>query len=110
LTGRSPRVEIPTVEAVHALASVAAEHTKVWWRELQILLVAHSGLCWASTSLHRQPARCRRLPHQRRPPDRRHAICGGLRAMYETDPRSGLRHAGVGRRQSQRVLATPPNL
>jgi hypothetical protein len=51
LTGRSPRVEIPTVEAVHALASVAAEHTKVWWRELQILLVAYSGLCWASTSL-----------------------------------------------------------
>src|ERR671910_30823 len=29
-----------TFEAVHADASVAAERTKVWWRELQVLLVA----------------------------------------------------------------------
>jgi hypothetical protein len=29
-------VEIPTVEAAHALASVAAEQTKVSWCELQL--------------------------------------------------------------------------
>jgi hypothetical protein len=40
-----------TFEAVHADASVAAERTKVWWRELQVQLVAGSGLCWASASL-----------------------------------------------------------
>jgi hypothetical protein len=40
-----------TFEAVHADASVAAERTKEWWRELQVQLVAGSGLCWASASL-----------------------------------------------------------
>lgn len=38
--------EIPTTAAVHALAEEAARRTGVWWRELQILLVAYSGLRW----------------------------------------------------------------
>jgi integrase len=38
--------EIPTTAAVHALARATAEHTGVWWRELEILLVAYSGLRW----------------------------------------------------------------
>ena len=38
--------EIPTARAVHALARAAAELTHVWWRELEILLVAYSGLRW----------------------------------------------------------------
>jgi hypothetical protein len=39
LPGAVTQVEIPSVEAVHVLASVAAGQTKVWWRELQIMLV-----------------------------------------------------------------------
>jgi integrase len=38
--------DIPTAAAVHALAAAAAEHMGVWWRELEILLVAYSGLRW----------------------------------------------------------------
>ncbi len=38
--------EIPTGRAVHALARAAAEISHVWWRELEILLVAYSGLRW----------------------------------------------------------------
>jgi integrase len=38
--------EIPTAAAVHALARATAERSGVWWRELQVLLVAYSGLRW----------------------------------------------------------------
>lgn len=38
--------DIPTAAAVHALAAAAAERTRVWWRELEILLAAYSGLRW----------------------------------------------------------------
>lgn len=38
--------EIPTTAAVHALAVETARRSGVWWRELQILLVAYSGLRW----------------------------------------------------------------
>jgi integrase len=38
--------EIPTVAAVHELAAATAALTGVWWRELQILLVAYSGMRW----------------------------------------------------------------
>lgn len=38
--------EIPTAQAVHALARAAADRTHLWWRELEILLVAYSGLRW----------------------------------------------------------------
>jgi integrase len=39
--------EIPTVEAVHRLAAATAQRGRqVWWRELEILLVAYSGLRW----------------------------------------------------------------
>lgn len=37
--------DIPTATAVHALASAAARRG-VWWRELEVLLVAYSGLRW----------------------------------------------------------------
>ncbi|HMK62172.1 MAG TPA: tyrosine-type recombinase/integrase [Acidimicrobiales bacterium] len=38
--------DIPTAEAVAALAKAAADLQGVWWRELEILLVAYSGLRW----------------------------------------------------------------
>ena len=38
--------EIPTVDALHSLARCTAERTGDWWRELQLLLVAYSGLRW----------------------------------------------------------------
>jgi integrase len=39
--------EIPTAAMVHALAAAAAHRRRpVWWRELEILLVAYSGLRW----------------------------------------------------------------
>lgn len=45
--------EIPTTEAVHALAHAVAEASGshrgapgVWWRELEVLLVAYSGMRW----------------------------------------------------------------
>jgi integrase len=39
--------EIPTTQAVHALAAATAHRRRpVWWRELEILLVAYSGLRW----------------------------------------------------------------
>ena len=42
--------EIPTVDALHALALRTAERTGHWWRELQLLLVAYSGLRWGEHS------------------------------------------------------------
>ena len=38
--------EIPTTAAVHALAGATARRSGVWWRELEILLVAYSGMRW----------------------------------------------------------------
>ena len=38
--------EIPTVAAVHGRAAAPAALTGVWWRELQILVVAYSGMRW----------------------------------------------------------------
>lgn len=38
--------EIPTTTAVHALARAAGEQCDEWWRELQLLLVAYSGMRW----------------------------------------------------------------
>src|SRR5205823_12586531 len=36
----------PTTEAVHALAKECGERSQVWWRELEILLVAYCGMRW----------------------------------------------------------------
>ena len=38
--------DIPTSTAVAALAAATAERSGVWWRELQVLVVAYSGLRW----------------------------------------------------------------
>lgn len=38
--------EVPTVDALHALARRTAERSGLWWRELQLLLVAYSGMRW----------------------------------------------------------------
>lgn len=38
--------EIPTVAAVRSLAAAAGELTETWWRELELLLVAWSGMRW----------------------------------------------------------------
>lgn len=63
--------EIPTTEAVHALARAAASASGphrgapgVWWRELEILLVAYSGLRWgehAALRAHRVNPQARRI-------------------------------------------------
>ncbi|MGH9282350.1 MAG: tyrosine-type recombinase/integrase [Acidimicrobiales bacterium] len=56
--------DIPTAAAVHALARAAAGHTGVWWRELEILLVAYSGLRWgehAALTVDRLDAARRRI-------------------------------------------------
>ena len=37
---------IPTTDAVHALARECGERSRLWWRELEVLLVAYSGLRW----------------------------------------------------------------
>jgi integrase len=56
--------EIPTTAAVHALAAATARRGRqLWWRELEILLVAYSGLRWgehvALTADRIDPARRR---------------------------------------------------
>jgi hypothetical protein len=38
--------DIPTSSAVAALAAATAQRSGVWWRELQVLAVAYSGLRW----------------------------------------------------------------
>ncbi|MHB8463379.1 MAG: tyrosine-type recombinase/integrase [Acidimicrobiales bacterium] len=40
------QAEIPTTDMVHALGRATAEHQGVWWRELEILFVAYTGLRW----------------------------------------------------------------
>src|SRR5205807_4335288 len=36
----------PGTEAVHVLAKECGTRSRVWWRELEVLLVAYSGLRW----------------------------------------------------------------
>ncbi|MDQ3757623.1 MAG: tyrosine-type recombinase/integrase [Actinomycetota bacterium] len=38
--------DIPPHEHVHAIACAAAARTGVWWRELELLLTAYSGVRW----------------------------------------------------------------
>ncbi len=38
--------DIPTATGVHQLATAADAQRGVWWRELEVLLVAYSGLRW----------------------------------------------------------------
>ncbi len=38
--------EIPATEAMHRLARECAERSRVWWRELEVLLTAYSGFRW----------------------------------------------------------------
>ena len=67
--------DIPTAGAVHALAAVAGE--RVWWRELQVLAVAYSGLRWgemaALTADRVDPVR-RRIVVDRQVVEGRHGL------------------------------------
>jgi integrase len=69
--------DIPTAEAVHAVARMAAERSRVWWRELELLLVAYSGLRWgehaALTADRVNPAR-RTILVDRQIIETRHAV------------------------------------
>jgi integrase len=38
--------EIPTAAGVHGLAAECGTRAQVWWRELEVLLVAYTGLRW----------------------------------------------------------------
>ena len=69
--------DISTAGAVAALAAAAGERSGVWWRELQPLLVAYSGLRWgemaALTADRVDPAR-RRITVDRQVIETRHAL------------------------------------
>lgn len=57
--------EIPTTQAVHALGHVAAELTQLWWRELEILLVAYAGMRWGEHGRAQgRPDRARAAAHR----------------------------------------------
>lgn len=69
--------EISTTEAVHALASACAERSGVWWRELEILLVAYSGMRWGehvALSADRVDAERRRITLDRQVIETRSAL------------------------------------
>ena len=69
--------EIPTASAVHALAQAAAEITGVWWRELEVLLVAYSGLRWgehAALTADRIEAPLRSITVDRQVLETRHGL------------------------------------
>jgi integrase len=69
--------EIPSASDVHALARAAAELTGVWWRELEVLLVAYSGLRWgerAALTADRIEAPLRRITVDRQVLETRHGL------------------------------------
>ncbi len=70
--------EIPTAAAVQALARAAAEQGPgVWWRELEVLLVAYSGLRWgehAALTADRVDVGLRRIVVDRQIIETRHAV------------------------------------
>lgn len=73
--------EIPTVDALHALALRTAERTGHWWRELQLLLVAYSGLRWgehAALIPEQFDLERRRLSVNRQSIDSRHGLVQSL--------------------------------
>jgi integrase len=79
--------EIPTAAKVHALARVTAERTGVWWRELQLLLVAYSGLRWGEHAA----LTCEQVdPNRRRIRVDRQVIEGGS-GLVETLPKGRRR-------------------
>ena len=71
------QAEIPTAAAVHALAAAAGQRSGLWWRELQPLVVAYSGLRWgemaALTADRVDPTR-RRIMVDRQVIETRHAL------------------------------------
>jgi integrase len=69
------QADIPTAAAVHALAAAAGE--RVWWRELQVLVVAYSGLRWgemAALTADRVDAARRRILVDRQVVESRHGL------------------------------------
>ncbi len=74
------QADIPTAGAVHALAAAAAQRSGVWWRELQVLVVAYSGLRWgemaALTADRVEPTR-RRIVVDRQVVETRHQLSLG---------------------------------
>ena len=69
--------EIPTAQAVADLAGAAAQITGVWCRELEVLLVAYSGMRWgehAGLSADRIDAPRRRIRVDRQVVEGRHGL------------------------------------
>jgi integrase len=69
--------DIPTAAAVHALATAAAAQSGVWWRQLQVLVVAYSGLRWgemAALTADRVDAARRRIAVDRQLVETRHDL------------------------------------
>lgn len=71
------QADIPTASGVHALARAAAGLRGVWWRELQVLLVAYSGMRWgemAALTADRVDAAGRRIAIDRQVVETRHLL------------------------------------
>ncbi len=74
------QADIPTAAAVHALAVAAAQRSEVWWRELQVLVVAYSGLRWgemAALTADRVDLTRRRIVVDRQVVETRHQLSLG---------------------------------
>lgn len=69
--------DIPNAQAVHALARATAQRTQLWWRELEILLVAYSGMRWgeyAALTADRLDPSSRRIVIDRQVVETRHQM------------------------------------
>jgi integrase len=101
--------EIPTIEAVHGLARECGERSRVWWRELEVLLVAYSGLRWGEhtaltagqidadrrrVTVDRQIVETRSALRESPPKGRRRRV-----TMYPVVTPSGVDLAGLVRRR-----------
>jgi integrase len=71
------QADIPTADAVHALARAMAERSGAWWRQAQILMVAYSGLRYgemAALTADRVDAERRRIVVDRQVIETRHGL------------------------------------
>lgn len=69
--------DIPTAAGVHALATAAADRRGVWWQELEVLLVAYSGMRWgehAALTADRVDLARRRITVDRQVIESRHGL------------------------------------
>lgn len=107
------QADIPTASAVHALAAAAGE--RVWWRELQILTVAYSGLRWgemAALTADRVDPEHRRILVDRQVVEGRHGLVlappKNRRRRSTMYPARTPQGAELGRLLARRLAELPP--